>query len=787
MTGNRMLRLHIRVTGAVQGIGYRPFVVGLAERLHVRGTVRNAGGVVEIEAAGEPAALRRFCRSLVQDVPPGGVVLGAEETPEEGELPPGFRIEESTEDALQEENAELPVFPPDLALCRDCERELLSSGDRRYRYPLISCVSCGPRYSILKRFPYDRETTAMAPFSMCPSCGEEYRSVGRRRHAQTISCHDCGPQMLLRRQEGGEEISGEEAIREAVRLLRGGGVLAVKGIGGYQLLCRADDREAVLRVRELKGREKKPFAVMVPDLRAAEALAPLSEREKELLSSAARPIVLVERRLPEADEAAGGDDAVSGGSRFLGLMLPSTGVHRLLARELPAMVVTSANRTGEPIPIRDGMLLGPSCPVRPDAVLYHRREILRPLDDSVIRAEEDGGVCMIRRSRGYVPFPVFLRDLPGERGGDAPQRDRRTVFAAGGDLKSAFALRRGGRVILSQYFGDLESYDIFRNYSREERAMEALFSAEPELAVCDLHPAYHSSAFAERYAGERGIPLIRVQHHHAHCASVMAEHGLFSALGIAFDGTGYGTDGTLWGGEFLLCRGGSAERRGSLSPVLLTGGDSVSCRASLAADCYRAALGERTAEPLTAAALKSGGNTIRSTSAGRLFDAMSSLLGIRQENSYEGECASALEKAAWEYESRRQGGCGREYPPLPEVRLFRSADDGRWLLDQISLVQRILSLYRSGALAGECALEFHEALARASAELTERIAGEAGERRIVLGGGVFVNRLFSKRLSAYLRERGFSVYRNEQVPGNDGGLALGQAWLAGFYSGEKGE
>ncbi|WP_165443951.1 carbamoyltransferase HypF [Lachnoclostridium sp. Marseille-P6806] len=780
-----MLRLHIRVTGAVQGIGYRPFVVGLAERLHVRGTVRNAGGVVEIEAAGESAALRQFRRSLVQEVPPGGVVLGAEETPGEGELPPGFRIEESTEDTLEEGGSELPVFPPDLALCRACERELLSPGDRRYRYPLISCVSCGPRYSILKRFPYDRETTAMTPFSMCPSCGAEYHAAGRRRHAQTISCHGCGPQMLLRRYGVGEDISGEEAMREAVRLLRGGGILAVKGIGGYQLLCRADDRAAVFRIRELKGREKKPFAVMVPDLRAAEALALLSEREKELLSSAARPIVLVERSSEETDEADGGEDVVSSGSRFLGLMLPSTGVHRLLAGEIPAMVVTSANRTGEPIPIRDETFLGPVCAVRPDAVLYHRREILRPLDDSVIRAEEDGGICMIRRSRGYVPFPVFLRELPGE--GDAPQRSRRTIFAAGGDLKSAFALRRGVRAILSQYFGDLEHYDIFRNYSREERAMEALFSAEPELAVCDLHSGYHSSAFAERYARARGIPLVRVQHHHAHCASVMAEHGLLSALGIAFDGTGYGTDGALWGGEFLLCRGGTMERRGSLSPVLLMGGDSVSFRASLAADCYRAALGERTAEPLTAAALRSGENTIRSTSAGRLFDAMSSLLGIRQENSYEGECASALEKAAWEYESRGPGGGGREYPLLPEVKLFRSAEDGRWLLDQLSLVHRILSLRESGATAGECALEFHEALARAAGALAERIAGEAGERRIVLGGGVFVNRLFLRRLSAYLRGRGFSVYRNEQIPGNDGGLALGQAWLAGFYSGEKGE
>lgn len=835
------MMMHITVTGAVQGIGYRPFVAALANEYGIAGSVKNAGGIVEIDASGEPSALRLFLRDLKERAPFGAMVLEVrvKERSGRGEMAPctqRFVIEESVpsdmEDALADSeesvpagmeegvpsdgrkasgalSVSLPVFLPDLGLCPACEREMLSPSDRRFRYPLISCVSCGPRYSILQQFPYDRERTTMGRYPMCPACAAEYlgqaadtgrglsgrpacaaeyleqaadtgsglsgrpacaaecakiNPSGRRRHAQTISCHDCGPQMFLLRQgEDAENGSrGEAAVQEAVRVLKQGGVLALKGTGGYQLLCDAASPGAVNRVRERKGREKKPFAVMVRNLEAAERLAPLSPEEKTLLCSPARPIVLVQRARGAAPE--GICDAVCGDSRYLGLMLPSVGIHCLLCAEVPALVVTSANSTGEPIPFEDARFLSGAHPVRADAVLGHSREILRPLDDSVVYVQ-GGTTRFIRRSRGYVPLPVFLK---------TQQESAGVILAAGGDLKSSFAVRKGERVILSQYFGDLASYEILQNYMREEQAAERLFHAVPDRVVCDLHPGYHSSGFARQYADARGLPLLAVQHHHAHCASVMAEHGLEEGVGIIFDGTGYGTDGTLWGGEFLYCRKGEMQRCGSLSPVLLSGGDAVSLHASLAADGYRFAMGEKPLNPVTEAALQNHINTISSSSAGRLFDAVSSLLGIRQRNGYEGECAAALESAA---AGALSSGCPEE---RARALLRVSPEDGRLLLDQTALVKLVMEELRGGRAKEDCALLFHTLLADASALAAAQIAKEHAVRNIVLSGGVFANRLLFGRLCAVLRGMRFAVYWNGQVPGNDGGIALGQAWLAGW-------
>lgn len=823
------MKENITVKGAVQGIGYRPFTAFLAEKLHIGGTVQNCGGIVKITAEGTAEALDYFARALREEAPAGAIVLAvkrkrvSEETAEDGTVNTVFRIIPSGQDR-EDIRKELPVFPPDLAMCEDCRREMEDPKDRRYRYPLISCASCGPRFSILKAFPYDRETTVMEDFPMCPSCAAEYRH-GRRRHAQTISCHDCGPQMLF---SGPEEIapdtgeaaieaSGESAVQKAETILRGGGILALKGIGGYQLVCSPYNERAVQRLRRMKGREKKPFAVLFPDVESVRRYASLSETETALLTSSARPIVLAERiavqntvlpaktRDKEDKENPQSGQSVSvafedgysfapsvcSDSRFLGAFLPCVGIQRLLTEDCGPLIVTSANRSGSPIPFRDedffGMLT--NADITPDGVLWHKRRILRPLDDSVVYAEGTSA-RMIRRSRGYVPLPVFLKE------------DSRTpvILAMGGDLKASFAVRRNSRVILSQYFGDLSDYAALQNYRDGIREDTKLFAAKPELICCDLHPGYASGRLGREIAGALGIPVQMIQHHHAHIASVMAEHGLTETVGIAFDGTGCGTDGQLWGGEFLLCRDASFERKGSLAPILLTGGDAASVHADLVADAYRVSIGERAENPLVAAALRSGVNTITSTSAGRLFDAVSCLLGIRKDNNYEGACAIALENAAARALERHPGVSSAETEAmsfltriLGRCSFRRERKDGFRELLQTDLVRALLQaqndtidgtsgdgLQNPDNRAEDLALAFHLVLAVNAAEIAARIAQENGVQNISFSGGVFQNRILSRALGQFVRERGFRVYLNEQVPAGDGGIALGQAYLAGM-------
>lgn len=765
---------NIRVIGAVQGIGYRPFTAKLAEELHVTGEVKNCGGVVELTVSGTPDRLDSFADRLRTDAPQGSMVISVERETVPEQSYPSFRIAESSDDGSTEGQCELPVFPPDIAMCDACHSEMNDPSDRRYRYPLISCASCGPRFSILKQFPYDRDHTTMEDFALCPQCAEEYRA-GRRRHAQTISCHDCGPQVTLT--GNGKTAAGEPAMQAAAAILRKGGILAVKGIGGYQLLCSPQDEAAVDKLRESKGREKKPFAVMFPDLPSIEQCCEIRPEEEKQLLSSARPIVLLRKKQPAAFRIA---DSVCGDSRFIGAFLPSVGLQERLLRECGPMIVTSANLSGSPIPTDDeGFLRTEARKLQPDGILSHPRRILRPLDDSVLFVSE-GRTAMLRRSRGYVPLPVFLKE----------HSETPVIFAAGGDLKASFALRRNGRVILSQYFGDLADYAVLQNYRAETADFEKLFHAVPALAVCDLHPRYLSSEFAAEYAEKQGIPLRRVQHHHAHIASVMAEHGLDSCIGIAFDGTGCGTDGQLWGGEYLFCHGATFERMGSLSPVLLAGGDAVPVKASLAADCYRRMIGEEAENPLVRAALEKRINTVESTSMGRLFDAAAALVGIRTENTYEGECAIALENAAvkamdgrtageilrfYEKEADPAGYCMDGAENSPEKRLF---------LDQAALIRLLLEQYRSGVSAESCALLFHAAVSLGSARIARILAERTGETKIALSGGVFANRLLRALLRESLAGYGFQVYFNEQVPMNDGGISLGQAYLAGFDKAE---
>ncbi len=799
----------IKVTGAVQGIGFRPFVAGLAEELHIAGDVRNAGGIVRIRAWAEDPVIREFARRLKSNAPYGAVILSVDVRKENTSepVPESFRIITST----QEDFGALPVFVPDLGICPDCLREMRDPSDRRYRYPLISCVSCGPRWSILDSFPYDRDTISMKEFSMCGICRQEYTQVpstgkdpapgrvrARRRHAQTISCHDCGPQMRFASYETFSENlpdrfpEGEEAFDRAVRLLRNGGILALLGVAGYQLLASPFEEETVSRLRLMKGREEKPFAVMFASLEEVKKYCAVSSKEEELLNSPARPIVLLEKRgdcAPDTEQGVGRlpviSEEVGKKSRYLGAFLPASGIQWMLCDACGPLIATSANKSGNMIPADLAGLKaqfgGKSGEMTPDAVYWHDRKVRRPLDDSVA-AVVGGAVMLIRRSRGYVPLPVFLdpgRDLCESAAGEAENVPG--LFAAGGDLKAAFALRKGDRVILSQYFGDLENYSVMQGYSRAAAQMEEIFHIRPKAVICDMHPGYYSSQNARRLAASENIPLYEVQHHHAHIASVMAEHALTSCIGIAFDGTGYGTDGQLWGGEFLLCREGTFTREGSLTPVPMTGGDNVSSDALLAADCYRAALGMKTQNPLTQAALKLKSAVILSSSMGRLFDAASAFLGLCSRNSYEGECAILLENAAARELLKAQAGLAErieEELPYFEELVTLGEDGSR--LSQESLIRGILAMTGDGHGADRAALAFHDMISFGAMKICLAIREKTGENSAALSGGCFANRILTLQCTALLKEQGFSVYRNEQVPCNDGGISLGQAYIGGF-------
>ncbi len=744
------MTVFVTVTGVVQGVGYRPFVAGIAREARVDGLVRNSGGAVEIFASGPEAAVAEFLRLLRERRPPGAAVLelSSREVPERRFG--GFSIAPSGGRAA--DAAGPPVFPPDLPVCGDCLREMLDPSDRRFGYPFISCASCGPRFSILDALPYDRENTSMRDFAMCGPCAAEYRT-GRRRHAQTISCRDCGPQLLFA--GGGDSCEREDALRRGIALIRSGAVVAVKGVGGYQYVCLPGDAGAVERLRRLKGREKKPFAVMFPDEKSVRAACRVSPEEEALLRSPARPIVLLEKSKEVFCRG------VCGESRFLGAFLPSMGLHRLLTDACGPLIVTSANRTNEPILFEDERMAELDSPLL-GGVLYHTRAIRTPLDDSVARVFR-GIPQVLRRSRGYVPLPIRL-------GVSSPK----PVLAAGGDLKSCFCLLSGGRAYLSQYFGDLESYRTQRNYRSALERMERIFGIAPQTVACDLHPGYFSSDLAEKIAaglpGGRAVP---VQHHHAHAASVMAEHRLDGCIGVVFDGTGYGTDGTVWGGEFLLCRGAGFRRAGRLSRVTLCGGDAAARNAALTADCYRFAAGARSGGgdfPLVSAALSSRVGTFESSSMGRLFDAAAAILGIREKNGYEGECPVALENAA-----AAARAAGRE--PYPFRFRLSDGGDGCLCADQVDFTRQLLRAAESGADRGAAALGFHRAAARMTAEMCRRIRAESGENRVALSGGVFANLLLLGDCRDLLAADGFEVYFNSAVPCNDGGISLGQAWV----------
>ncbi len=738
-------RVRARVEGTVQGVGFRPFVYRLATELGVSGHVFNDARGVVVEAEADAAAVEQFLERVRAEAPP----LASVERVTVGELPcsPGGGFEIRASPAGGEPNA--PVSP-DTATCDDCLAELFDPADRRHRYPFINCTNCGPRFTIVRGVPYDRPLTTMAGFEMCPACRAEYEDpLNRRFHAQPNACPDCGPRLSV----------PLETVADA---LRAGAVAAVKGIGGFHLACLADDEAAVARLRSRKHREDKPFALMVKSVEAARELAELAPEDERLLVGRARPIVLAPRR-PDARVAR----AVAPASTELGLMLPYSPLHHLLLADvgLP-LVMTSGNVSDEPIAYRDEDALERLAGIA-DLFLLHDRPIETRTDDSVVRAVQIGSVRrpqFLRRSRGYVPAGETL-----------PVSAPCHLLACGAELKNTFCVAKDERAWVGHHVGDLKNYETLRSFSEGIEHFKRLFAVEPRVAVHDLHPDYLSTGYARELEGVR---LIGVQHHHAHLAACLAEHGERGpAVGAIYDGTGYGLDGTVWGGELLLGGLAGFKRAGHLLPVRMPGGEAAVRQPwRMACAWLTAALGREPALPAAlepfvppeawravAGLARSGVASPWTTSAGRLFDAVAALCGIRAEVSYEGQAAIELEAQC------AMGGHG--IYPLP-------LDARRLVLDPRPTIRAIAGDVGAGVSVGVVAARFHDSLARATAAACELAAFRSGTRAVVLSGGVFQNRRLLERTAECLTAARLRVLMPERLPPGDGGIAYGQAAVA---------
>ncbi len=830
----------IKLWGIVQGVGFRPFVAKIADRMHMQGIVLNTGGLVEITVTDIPSRIDAFLRTLQEEKPEPAEIVHIKRVRMDPVRFPDFRIVGSAEGG-----DDAAMIPPDMAICPHCLKELYAQDDPRCQHPFISCMLCGPRYTIIDRIPYDRENTTMSEFPMCGFCQVQYGDKDDRRyHAQTISCHACGPYLkweAQRQDSAAEETDQEESdqadgtggtdsldaetsaalqrirkrsarlrvapgqdspadrhksaddrriLAHAAGILARGGVIAFKCVGGYNLVADPFNDDAVRKLREIKGRETKPFAVMFRDLNEVKYYCHMNETEARLLESSARPILLLEHRLNDDGfmnpanrrfpyEDVDYDDALEPSyedlrqSRFIGSFLPSLAAQYLLLDRISPLIFTSANLSDMPM-IKDDedMMEWLSREPLIDGVVYNQRKIRVRVDDSVARVI-DGQPQMIRRSKGYAPLPLHVdaeNDAQGSAGDGKPSASPfRFFLAAGSQLKNSFALTNGPFLYMSQYFGDLDSVENQEIYGENVDRMAELFRIRPQAVVCDMHPLYESTRFAKEYARKHRLPLLQVQHHHAHVASVMAENDLHGkVIGVSFDGTGYGTDGCIWGGEILLCEGSGCQRISHLAYVDMIGGDSSMKDAHRSALSYMAAAAERQtdtvdendcrqfsidisdildfgAERLMGCpdarmifrAIESGINTVRSSSMGRLFDAVAAFLDIKDYNDYEGQCAIMLEDTA----------------------AFAQKHPGEDAASDLALAfhQRVID-----AIVGECVF----------------LRRQTGADQVALTGGTFQNRILMEGVLEKLRGLGFKPYYNISVSPNDGGIALGQAYIA---------
>lgn len=747
-------RRAIRVRGAVQGVGFRPFVYRLATALGLSGHVRNDADGVLIEVQGTGATLARFERALQAEAPPLARVASVESAPRARvERERGFAILDSRTGRVT------TAIPPDAATCDACLRELFDPADRRHRYAFVNCTHCGPRYTITRALPYDRATTSMARFALCERCAREYADPADRRfHAEPNACPVCGPRLELVDAQGAP-IAGD-AIAATIALLRAGRIVAVKGLGGFHLACDAGNADAVATLRARKQREEKPFAVMVRDVAAARRWVHVDAAAEALLASPARPIVLLPLRADRPAPLTG----VVPGLDTLGVMLPATPIQFLLAHEAPELllVMTSANPGGEPLVVDNDEALQRLRGIA-DAQLRHDRDIVARCDDSVVRVTARGAPQFMRRARGYTPLPIKL-----PRGGPS-------VLATGGWLKNTVCLTRGDEAFLSPHVGDLDNAATCRALVEMVDHLCAVLDVQPQAVAHDLHPDFFASRFAAEFAAERGLPCVAVQHHHAHVAAVAAEHGHRGPLlGVALDGVGLGTDGQAWGGELLRVDGAAFERLGHVAPIALPGGDVAAREPWRLAAAALHRLGQGAQIPARFAAQPAAGTVAQmlergwrcppTTSLGRWFDAAAALLGVRATSAYEGQAPMQLEALA-----AAAPWAGDEALHT----LVTIGADG--VLDPTPLVAHLAAL-PPGAAHG--AALFHHALADGLARWVVRAAEASGLRHVALGGGCFLNALLSSLLVPRLEAAGLVVYEARQAPPNDGGLALGQAWVA---------
>lgn len=748
-----MKRLKINISGIVQGVGFRPFVYNMAAYFKLGGHIFNNSAGVEIEIEGETENVDAFVKAVREQAPPLAVVseVKIKVLPLKGEKTFTIKNSDSTRDKIA-------LVSPDVATCADCEHELKDRRNRRYGYPFINCTNCGPRYSIIKDVPYDRQYTTMSEFSMCSDCQQEYDNPADRRfHAQPNACQMCGPVYRLL-SSSGQTVICHDIFSKTRTLIKQGNIIAIKGIGGYHLACDAFNETAVAKLRSRKIREDKPFAVMAGSLAAIHKLCHISDTEEIMLNDIVRPIVLLNKKT-EYDLAA----SVAPNNPCLGVMLPYAPIHWLLLDAEDVWVMTSGNTSDEPIVYEDNDAIGRLAAIA-DYFLCHNRQIYRRVDDSVVRAF-NGSQYVLRRSRGIVPSPIRLaQNLPA-------------VLAAGGELKNTFCLTRGNHAFLSPHVGDLENLATYDSYIDLIRHFKKLFDIKPEIAAYDLHPEYLSTKYVMAL---NNIPKVGVQHHHAHIAAVMAENGLDeSVIGVAYDGTGYGPDGTLWGGEFLITDLVGYVRAGHLRYMRLPGG------AKAIKEPWRVGIwllnelyGKKLTmldipfanslppiwEAVTDAASK-GLNAPLSSGAGRLFDAAAALLNIRSQINYEGQAAVELELAA----------AGHQGWVLP----YDISGSEPYQLDLRPAFAEMIVNLQKGISPSVLAACFHTTLASATADVVKLISSATGIKKVALSGGVWQNITLLTATIKLLNKSGLNCYIHHQVPPNDGGLSLGQAIVAG--------
>jgi hydrogenase maturation protein HypF len=756
-------RLVIRVNGIVQGVGFRPFIYRLALEHHIKGFVLNDTEGVTIEAEGLEENLKNFLEKLQKNFPPLAIL---QEIKVEEKSPKGYKtfsIKKSK--TTSKKNT---FIPPDTNLCRDCLRELFDPSDRRYFYPFIVCTHCGPRFSIVKDIPYDRKNTSMAEFKMCEDCLREYEDpLDRRFHTQPTACPRCGPSLFLYdRNQNFISKDTKAILKKTIQFIKEGKILAIKSSGGFHLVCDACNDEVVLKLRERKKRPFKPFALMVADIEKAEEFLFISSAEKKLLLSKERPIVLLKEKKKVVSRF------VAPGLTYLGIMLPYTPFHYLLfsMERNMILIMTSGNLSDEPICYKDEDAFLRLKDIADYFIIYNR-EIISHTDDSVMFVLKETPF-FIRRSRGFVPVPIILK-----------KEIKKDIFAAGGDLKNCFAVAKEKFIILSQYLGDLEYYFTQQVYEKVVNHFFKIFDVKPEVFVCDMHPRYFTTRIVNRLAD--GKKIIKVQHHYAHIVSVMMEHEIFDpVIGIAFDGTGYGTDGNLWGSEILIADRKNFQRKAHFSYFMLPGGEkaikevwriAISLLWQTGLEKEVNLFSEEKLKPVVLQMLEKKINSPLSCSIGRIFDGIAGILGIVKVVSTEAEAPQKLEEKA--LISNHASEDLEKVPDLISVSILKN-QKGEFVFSTEDLVKGVINLMTKGVKISDIAFYLHLAIIRATLKVVEALKEETDIKNVVLSGGAFQNRLLLRGIWEGLEKRGFKVFLPLKVPFNDGGIALGQVGVA---------